>query len=154
MSKQAGEYHLNIAGEFFVAAQLQRLRIPASVTYGNAKKADVVAFSEDGAKAVTIEVKSTSQPKWIIGSYIPTQGNNPWVLVYIPPDAASSPAYYIMTQNEIREIVLPVSQAYNAKYKEKHGVEYGNKPGVVSLAQKDAEAHKDAWHKIIEQLKT
>jgi len=104
MSKQAGEYHLNIAGEFFVAAQLQRLRIPASVTYGNAKKADVVAFSEDGAKAVTIEVKSTSQPKWIIGSYIPTQGNNPWVLVYIPPDAASSPAYYIMTQNEIREI--------------------------------------------------
>ena len=45
MSKQAQKYHLSLAGEFYVAAELQRRGISAAVTYGNAKNADVVAFS-------------------------------------------------------------------------------------------------------------
>lgn len=61
MNKQAQKYHSSLAGEFFVAAELQRQGIAAAVTYGNAKNADVVAFSISGDKAVVIEVKSTSQ---------------------------------------------------------------------------------------------
>jgi len=37
MSKQAQKYHLSLAGEFYVAAELQRRGISAAVTYGNAK---------------------------------------------------------------------------------------------------------------------
>lgn len=44
MSKQAVKYHLAMAGEYFVAAQLHRLGVSAAVTFGNAKTADVVAF--------------------------------------------------------------------------------------------------------------
>jgi hypothetical protein len=44
MSKQAQKYHLSLAGEFFVAAELQRRGVAAAVTYDNAKNADVVAF--------------------------------------------------------------------------------------------------------------
>lgn len=63
MSKQKQKYNLAMAGEYYVAAELHRRGIPASITYGNAKKADVVATSEDGEAAVVIEVKSTSQTK-------------------------------------------------------------------------------------------
>jgi hypothetical protein len=65
MSTQLQKYHLSLAGEFFVAAELQRRGISAAVTYGYAKSADVVAFSMSGEKAVVIEVKSTSQLKWV-----------------------------------------------------------------------------------------
>ena len=45
MKSQQRKYNLSLAGDFFVAAELQRRGVMASVTYGNAKKADVVAFS-------------------------------------------------------------------------------------------------------------
>lgn len=152
MTKQKKKYHLSMAGEFFVAAQLQRLGVPASVTYGNAKKADVIALSGKGNCAVVIEVKSTAQPKWVIGQYIPEEGMNPWVLVHIPAEEALNPEYYVLTQSELREICLPDTIAYNEKYKAKHGVEYGSKPGVVSVSRKKIAACKNAWHKIVEQL--
>ena len=71
MTKQKIKYNLGMAGEFFVAAQLQRFGLSASVTYGNAKKADVITVSEKTGKAIIIEVKSTSQKKWVIGNYVP-----------------------------------------------------------------------------------
>lgn len=154
MSRQEDKYHLNIAGEFFVAAQLQRLGISASVTYGNAKKADIVAISEDGNRALKIEVKTTSQPKWIIGSYVPVDSETLWVLVHIPEDDNSPPSFYVMTQAEMRKILLPIHEAYNKKYLERRGVERGNKPGVVSLARKDIEPHRNAWDKITDRMKT
>jgi hypothetical protein len=86
MSKQAQKYHLSLAGEFFVAAELQRRGICAAVTYGNAKSADVVAFSLSGEKAVVIEVKSTSSPKWVVGGTIPSASEKPWVFVYLPTE--------------------------------------------------------------------
>lgn len=125
------------------------------MTYGNAKKTDIVAISEDGSRALTIEVKTTSQPRWIIGGYIPAESEAPWVFVYIPDsDKYSHPFYYVMTQAEMREILLPMHEAYNKKYIERHGVEYGDKPGVVTLARKDIERHKDAWSKITDRMKT
>ena len=70
MSRQAEKYHLSLAGEFYVAAELQRRGISAAVTYSNAKKADVVAFSS-GSYAVAIEVKSTPGPDWVVGGSVP-----------------------------------------------------------------------------------
>jgi hypothetical protein len=58
-TNQPEKYHLAMAGEYFVAAQLQRLGVSASVTYGNAKRADVVAFSESSDRVVEVEVKTT-----------------------------------------------------------------------------------------------
>jgi hypothetical protein len=154
MTNQAEKYHINIAGEFYVAAELQRRGVSAAVTYGNAKKADVIAFTSGGERAVVIEVKSTAQPKWIIGSYVPEEGKNPWVLVHVPSDATAPPSYYILTQSEIRAICVPISKAYTDKYKQKHGVDYGDKPGVVSLTKDQAKDHKDAWDKILKEIET
>lgn len=154
MSKQAQKYHLSLAGEFFVAAELQRHGISAAVTYGNAKSADVVAFSTSGEKAVVIEVKSTSQPQWVVGGKVPVSSAKPWVFVHIPTDPDAPPNYFVAFQSELHDILAPLDADYCRKFKEKHGVEYGDRPGVVNFTSKQAEPFKNAWEKILGQLST
>ena len=152
MSKQEQKYHLSLAGEFFVAAELQRRGISAAVTYGNAKCADVVAFSVSGEKAVVIEVKSTSQSRWVVGGRSPVASPKPWVFVYLPIDQSEAASYYVVLQSELHDILAPLDIEYNRKFKEKHGVEYGDRPGVVNFTRAQAEPFKNAWEKIISQL--
>ena len=152
MSKQAKKYHLAMAGEYYVAAELHRRGISASVTYGNAKKADVVATSKDGEKVQVIEVKTTCQPKWVVGQYVPEPSDKIWVFVHLPADQLSVPSFYVMTQPEIHSILQPLTEEYNRRYKEKHGVEYGSKPGVCSLKRSQLPAKEANWEKITSRL--
>ncbi len=152
MTRQAQKYHLSLAGEFFVAAELQRREVSAAVTYGNAKSADVVAFSLSGEKAVVIEVKSTSQSKWVVGGFTPPASPKPWVFVYLPASYTESPSYYVVLQSELHDILMPLHIEYNRRFKERHGVEYGDRPGVVNFTRAQAEPFKDAWGKIVDQL--
>jgi hypothetical protein len=152
MTTQAQKYHLSLAGEFFVAAELQRRGVAAAVTYGNAKSADVVAFSASGEKAVVVEVKCTSQLRWVVGVALPPASDKPWVFVYLPTDQTQAPRYYLLTQLELRSILEPVDVEYRQKYKAKHGEEYGDRPGVHNLTCKQAEPFLNAWGKIIDQL--
>ena len=64
-STQSEKHRLGLTGEYLVAGELLRRGIDAAITYGNAKKADVVAFSEE--RLLRIEVKTTSQIKWVLG---------------------------------------------------------------------------------------
>ena len=70
-SKQPKKYNMAMTGEYAVASQLHRLGISASVTYGNAKKVDIVAFNELAKKFTLIEVKSSDKGAWRVGSRVP-----------------------------------------------------------------------------------
>ena len=153
MIKQTQKYHLSLAGEFFVAAELQRRGISAAVTYGNAKSADVVAFSMSGEKAVVIEVKSTSQAKWVVGGVLPPPSTKPWVFVHLPTELTEPSAYYVVLQSELHNILAPIENEYYRKFKEKHGEEYGDRPGVVNFPLKEAERFKNKWETILDQLR-
>jgi len=157
MTKQEAKYHLSMAGEFFVAAELQRRGFSAAVTYGNAKRADVVAFSRSGDKAIVIEVKTTSNPKWIVGARLPDANASParpkpWVFVYIPLDPKGSPSYYIILQSKLREALTPEDTRYRKQYKETHGEEYGDRAGVVGFLKSDADKYENKWETITSLL--
>jgi hypothetical protein len=152
MSNQAQKYHLSLAGEFYVAAELQRRGISAAVTYGNAKSADVVAFSTSGEKVVVIEVKSTSQSKWVVGGKVPSPSSKPWVFVHMPLEPTTPPSFFIALQSELHDILEPLGVEYRRNFKAKHGVDYGDRPGVENLTKQQAAPFKDAWPKIIGQL--
>ena len=152
MSRQEQKYHLSLAGEFFVAAELQRRGVSAAVTYGNAKNADVVAFSVSGEKAVVIEVKSTSQSQWVVGGFTPVASQKPWVFVYLPIDQSEAASYYVVLQSELHDILAPLDVEYNRRFKERHGVEYGDRRGVVNFTRTQAEPFKNCWERIIGQL--
>ena len=146
MSKQAYKHKTGLAGEFLVAGELLRRGVFAAVTYGNAKKADVIAVSGD--TAASIEVKSTSQVKWVLGNELPADSSNIWVLVYLPQNESESPQYFILTGKELRELLMPEHNKYNERYFATHGKEYSSK-GVVSIQRKLLnDCHLNAWDKV------
>jgi hypothetical protein len=152
MSKQRKKYNLAMCGEYYVAGELHRRGIPASITYGNAKKADVIATSESGESVTVIEVKTTSQTKWVVGQYVPKPSEKIWVFVHVPNDSSFPPSFYILTQSEIADILAPLDAQYRQRYKEKHGVEYGDKPGVCSLKRTQIEGYQGRWEKIADRI--
>jgi len=154
MPSQSEKYHLAMAGEYFVAAQLQRLQVAASVTYGNAKSADVLAFSEVSDRAIVIEVKTTRQPQWVVGGRVPQKSSKPWVFVQLPEAPIEPPRFFILTQAQLHEILAPIEAEYERKYKEKHGVEYGDRPGVVNISRKLLAPYENNWSAVLEQLQT
>ena len=150
MSKQSHKHTIGLSGEFLVAGELLRRGIMAAVTYGNAKKADVIAVNE--ATAIALEVKTTSQPKWVLGGQLPPDNSNIWVLVHLPEKETESPEYFVMTSAELRKLILPGHEAYNIKYREKHGKAYSGK-GVVSIQRKLIDGcHLGAWQKVRKAL--
>lgn len=152
MTSGAYKYHLGIAGEFFVAAQLQRLGFAASVTYGNAKRADVIAISEHTGNAVILEVKTSSVGRWPIGSRVPAPSTQLWVFVHLPRDAVEAPEYYVIDQATLHSILAPKEQTYLAQYEKKHGAPYGNKPGVAAATRTELASYRDRWQTIMGRL--
>ena len=50
---------IGASGQFYVAHQLTKLSIHASITIGNAPHVDIIAASADGAKSISIQVKTS-----------------------------------------------------------------------------------------------
>jgi len=48
----------NLAGEFFVAAELLKHRLQTSVTFGNAKAIDLLAYNSATGRNFTVQVKA------------------------------------------------------------------------------------------------
>jgi hypothetical protein len=120
MPTQAEKYAVAMAGEHYVAAELLRRGVAAAVTMGNAKRADVIAIDHTTTRAVVIEVKSSPNKEWIVGSEPPVTSEQPWVFVHVPSDF-SPPRYFILTASEIRDILLPGHEAYCKRYECKYG---------------------------------
>lgn len=152
VSAQALKYHLSLAGEFHVAAQLHRLGVSAAVTYGNAKNADVIAFNTLGDKVVVVEVKSTSKGEWVVGNRVPASASKPWVFVHLPTDPIEPPTYYVLLQTDLHQLLKEGELAYFARYEKKHGESYGDRKGVFKLKRNQAEPFKSDWGKIINLL--
>ena len=139
-----------MAGEYFVTAELNRRGIQASITYGNAKKADIVAYSPENKNCEIIEVKTTEKDKWVIGNSLPEPGNNIWVLVLLNRD--QYPCYFICTGEDLHKCLKPQDAAYRKKYYEKHGKEFEG-PGVVSIKQELAAQFENQWSKITSRIR-
>ncbi|MEK8046438.1 hypothetical protein [Ideonella margarita] len=152
MSTQAEKYHQAMAGEYFVAAQLQRLGVAASVMYGNAKSADVVAFIESSTRAVVIEVKTSRSGRWPVGRSTPTKSRKPLVFVDLPNDIVAAPSFFVVTQEELHNLLIPLEQEYRVKYRAKHNEEYGEKPGVVAATRTVLAGYADEWATILKQV--
>ena len=166
MSQEDKEF-LNLAGEIAVASELNRRQIPASVTYGASKRADVFAMNRDMTSVVRIEVKAATpkrQTRWLIGK----KGTSPrhvpagilWVFVLFPPSpnnddqradevqrGAHAPRFFALTQKEVYQAFKKESEDYNRRRKEQ-----GKGPfeglGVPGVRLADIERHEGKWQKI------
>lgn len=161
-STQKDKYFLNLAGEFFVAAELNRRGVYAAVTYGAAKNADVIAIDQQTNQTAVLEVKTTAFPnrKWLTGqNSLNTAAAHPhlfWVLVLLPAQeqASAAPRYFVLTSGELTQKVSKYAQEYSARYETRHSTPFDQMKGVYSLTLQDAEEMQceDRWDKIVQWL--
>ncbi|MHB1286746.1 MAG: hypothetical protein ACYCYP_09340 [Leptospirales bacterium] len=156
MKKQEAKYAVGMAGEHFVAAELLRRGVLASVTIGNAKKADVIARNLESSKIQVVEVKSSSRKQWVVGGIPEPNDTRIWVFVDIPEEPDNPPAYYVCSAKELNGILTNKDQEFQKKYRNKHNGEPFKGPGVIRLELKEAEDNhfKNQWNKILDRLST
>jgi hypothetical protein len=157
---------LNMAGEFLVAAELNRRQVLSAVTYGTSKSADVWAFDARSHRAVRIEVKTTG-PKskaWVIGNRAILEENwrNDliWVLVRLPEPISTgppcddamrgrhAPQFFIFTSQELGTIVGARDQWYRQRFLEQHGREFTG-VGVPKMFLEEAMPYENCWDTIL-----
>uniref|UniRef100_D5WYT0 PD(D/E)XK endonuclease domain-containing protein n=1 Tax=Thiomonas intermedia (strain K12) TaxID=75379 RepID=D5WYT0_THIK1 len=89
-----------MAGEFLVVGQLFKREIQASLTIGNAKGVDVLAFNPSTGKTFTVEVKTVRKPNSFIIKSARIQTERIYVFVVL--NAPGCPeAFYIVPGAEI-----------------------------------------------------
>jgi len=148
---QSKKQTMGMVGEYFVTAELNRRGINASMTYGNAKKADIIAYSPEDKTCEIVEVKTTDKNKWVIGGKMPIPDNNIWVLVLLNDN--EYPRYFIFTGAQLYQCLKPQDVEYRKKYLEKHGKDFDGR-GVVSLKKILADPFENKWSTITDRFNT
>ena len=156
---------LGMAGEFLVAAELNRRNIHAAVTYGSSKATDIYAFHREANAAIRIEVKTTlaSSKKWILGHKAAQpqnwMSNVFYVLVQLPPPippteaptvemlARHTPRFYVLASPELGRLLQREHQRYLAAYRDRNKREFTAK-GVPQLPTHLASPYENQWEKI------
>ena len=165
-SSQDDKNFLSMAGEFLVAAELNRRHMHSAVTYGTAKSADVWAFDRNGNRAVRVEVELTTDKTrgWVIGGEKGEvrEGWDPdvlWVLVLLPPPHPTtaetndeqrgqhSPRFFVLTSEEIGRLLCGIADRYRAAYLARNKRDFTG-PGVPNLKTAEALPFENARHKV------
>ena len=78
-----------LAGELFVAAELLKRGLQTSVTFGNAKAIDLLAYNPETKKSFTVQVKSVRSRNSFPISHEQVENNHTYVFVIVnKPDVA------------------------------------------------------------------
>ena len=152
---QEDKAHINLAGEFLVAGELNRRRVAASITYGASKSADIFAFCRAKSRLARIEVKATDKKRWPVGNRALSDKSAEegvfWVLVRLP-DEDSAPEFFVFSGKELVALTRKLHGAYLGRYKVKHGVDFSG-PGVPALDLREVGDYRDKWRTIVDYLK-
>jgi hypothetical protein len=146
------KYHLNLAGEYRICAELLKRGIFATVTYGNMKGCDVVAVGSN-RRAAIIEVKTSQSNRFVTGFYqkyktIDQEHPTFWVLYSIHlNDNEFEERFFILTHEELAKAQADRNHfGENVPWKER--AERVAK-GVDNVLAINVEQHKNAWEKIV-----
>ena len=151
MRSQASKSQLSQFGEFSVAAELNRRGFSATVTYGNMKNTDVVAFSKLGHYA-RVEVKTSSRNRFVTGltkkKLLKCDDKVFWVLVSVQQDRElATPRYFVLSDAEIKGVQRDSDQEYLDGYYARHQKAFEGK-GVPTVSLKKVLPFENSWSKI------
>jgi len=89
----------NLAGEFFVAAELLKRGLQTSVTFGNAKAIDLLAFNEETGRTFTVQVKGLRKKNYFLISHGKVAPQHVYVFVVL--NAPGQAAEYFVVPGAI-----------------------------------------------------
>jgi hypothetical protein len=142
------KYHLSLAGEYRVASELLKRDIFATITFGNAKGADLYAIGPTGRTAI-IEVKSSNSSKFVTGFYQKYRDEmrdhpNFWVL-YSMTDVDTE-EFYVLSHAEMAKAQGNRNYPGKTMTYAEHAVAVAK--GVDNVLAKDLQKYRSAWSKI------
>jgi hypothetical protein len=148
-----GKYHLSLAGEYRVASELLKRDIFATITFGNAKGADIYAIGPTRRTAI-VEVKSSNSSRFVTGfdqKYKDEMRDHPdfWVLYSLNDDLVEE--FFILTHEEMAKAQGARNFPGKKMSYAEHAVAVAK--GVDNVLAKDIQEHKSAWSKITKFLK-
>lgn len=105
---------VGVAGEYFVAAELSRRGVIATITLKNTPNIDVIATTIDGSKTVNIQVKTKQNPQgWRLdkSDEVKTTATNSFV-VFVDLHRSDKVDYYIIPKNILAEAIAKDHQKW------------------------------------------
>lgn len=178
-NKQKGELEEILVSMELINRGLDVVNI--NTVYRNYKNADLICMNANNGKSVMIQVKIGTTHNILTGFTSEFDGTiqkleesiiGPWVFVYMPDDKMSNMEFYILTREEVIELISSSNKWYvtewNRELKSKPiiGVEVDWLKGESSKASKENakkqhpeykstlhQSSKDNWWKITELLK-
>lgn len=147
------KYHLNLAGEYRICAELLKRGIFATVTFGNMKGADVVAVGPNHRAAI-IEVKASQTTRFVTGFYqkyktIDKEHPTFWVLYSVKSvEKSYTERFFVLTHDEMAEAQAQRNHPGEDLPYEERARRVAK--GVDNVLAKDIETHEDAWNKIVQ----
>ncbi len=147
------KYHLNLAGEYCVCAELLKRELFATLTYGNKKGADIYAIGAN-RRAAVIEVKASNSKRFVTGFYQKYRTPDMvhpdfWVLYSIRSDADKFiERFFILTHNELALVQAERNCPGKTVTYEEMSERCAN--GVDNVVTENVEQHEDGWEKVVE----
>jgi hypothetical protein len=143
------KYHLSLAGEYRVASELLKRGVFATITFGNAKGADLYAIGPLRRTAI-IEVKSSNSNKFVTRfyqKYDDEKQEHPdfWVLYSLQDGDAEE--FFILSHDEMARAQGSRNFPGKSLTYEEHALAVPK--GVDNVLAKDLQIHKSAWLKIV-----
>ena len=95
-----------VAGEYFVAAELSRRGLIASITLRNSRSIDLICATEDAQRSVSIQVKTNqgSDRSWLMSKSAETLvGENLFYVFVCLNGLAGAPQYHIVESCTVAE---------------------------------------------------
>lgn len=146
------KYHLSLAGEYRVASELLKRDIFTTITFGNAKGADLYAIGPHRRIAI-VEVKSSNSNKFVTRfyqKYSDEVQDHPdfWVLYSLRD--GDQEEFYILTHKEMAG--AQGARNFPGKVMNYNEHALAVPKGVDNVLSKDLQDHKSAWSKIVDYL--
>jgi hypothetical protein len=146
------KYHLSLAGEYRVCAELLKRGIFATVTFGNMKGCDVIAIGPN-QRAAKVEVKTSQSTRFVTGfyqKYKTTEREHPnfWALYSVRSNGQDFiDRFFILTHDELADV--QASRNHPGEVLEYAVRAERVAKGVDNVLATHVEQHENAWGKIV-----
>jgi hypothetical protein len=142
--KQLSSILTGVAGEYFVAAELSRRGLVASLTLRNTRGIDILASNADATRSVGIQVKTSkgNQPVWMLNAKAEVDLAENLFYVFVRLPAQGEPSFHVVP----RAIVAQQVRDDHSKWRATPGRK-GQQHGVSNIRKfKDPDGkYKDRW---------
>ncbi len=119
-----------VAGEYYVAAELSRRGIIASITLRNTRGTDILATNGEGTRSVTIQVKTTRKKRasWILNEKAETFSSKRHFYVFVClGELDERPEFYVVPSKVVARFVK-TSHAHWLKSPGRDGKAHNDSP--------------------------